>query len=371
MRVLMTADAVGGVWTYALELAQALEPSGVEVVLATMGEPVSAEQRHEARLCPSVELEESHYRLEWMQNPWQDVDRAGDWLLRLEQEHRPDVVHLNGYAHGAMGFACPVLIVGHSCVRTWWTAVHGAGNAHAVPREWDTYTRRVRRGLRGADLVVAPTEAMLGDLDDHYGPLGATHVIPNGRHPRRFAPQEKEPLILAVGRLWDDAKNASMLARVADVLPWPIAMAGSITSPDGGAIYLPSRVRSLGHLAQGQLARWMARASIYALPARYEPFGLSVLEAALSGCALVLGDIPSLREIWGDAALFVSPDDDGALVHAITRLTRDRSLLQSLSRRARARALELSPQRMAVRYAAAYERLRDGRTASEASACAS
>ncbi len=32
------------------------------------------------------------------------------------------------------------------------------------------------------------------------------------------------------------------------------------------------------------------------LPARYEPFGLSVLEAALSGCALVLGDIPSLRE---------------------------------------------------------------------------
>jgi glycosyltransferase involved in cell wall biosynthesis len=212
---------------------------------------------------------------------------------------------------------------------------------------------------------------MLGDLDDHYGPLGAADVIPNGRHARRFVPHEKEPLILAVGRLWDDAKNASMLARVANLLPWPIMMAGSVTSPEGGAIELSNRVRSLGHLAAGQLARWMARASIYALPARYEPFGLSVLEAALSGCALVLGDIPSLREIWGDAALFVSPDDDGALVHAITRLTRDRSLLQSLGRRARARALELSPQRMAVRYAAAYDRLRDGRAALEATACAS
>jgi glycogen synthase len=59
-------------------------------------------------------------------------------------------------------------------------------------------------------------------------------------------------------------------------------------------------------------ADWYARASIYALPARYEPFGLSALEAALSGCALILGDIPSLREVWLEAAPYVSPDDESA-----------------------------------------------------------
>ncbi|MEB3829625.1 glycosyltransferase [Phormidium sp. CCY1219] len=57
-----------------------------------------------------------------------------------------------------------------------------------------------------------------------------------------------------------------------------------------------------------ELSHWYARAAIYAFPARYEPFGLSVLEAALSGCALVLGDIPRLREMWGDAAVFANPD---------------------------------------------------------------
>ena len=54
-------------------------------------------------------------------------------------------------------------------------------------------------------------------------------------------------------------------------------------------------------------------AAIYALPARYEPFRLEVLEAAAPGCALVLGDIASLRELWDGAALFVAPDDDRAL----------------------------------------------------------
>jgi hypothetical protein len=59
------------------------------------------------------------------------------------------------------------------------------------------------------------------------------------------------------------------------------------------------RVRCLGPLEASELAGWMHRAAIYALPARYEPFGLSALEAAQAGCALVLGDLSSLREVWG------------------------------------------------------------------------
>src|SRR3954464_9570067 len=104
MKILMTADTIGGVWTYAIDLAKALEPFGVEVALATMGDPVSPAQRRAADRCANVTLFESTYKLEWMNNPWEDVATAGCWLLDLEQHVKPDLVQLNGYAHGALPF---------------------------------------------------------------------------------------------------------------------------------------------------------------------------------------------------------------------------------------------------------------------------
>ena len=110
-------------------------------------------------------------------------------------------------------------------------------------------------------------------------------------------------------------------------------------------------------VAPEALIPWFARASIFVLPARYEPFGLSALEAALAGCALVLGDIPSLREIWRDAALFVAPDDAGALAEALQALIRDPARRSDLAARAHARGLLYSPRRMAEGYLAAYHDL--------------
>jgi glycosyltransferase involved in cell wall biosynthesis len=98
----------------------------------------------------------------------------------------------------------------------------------------------------------------------------------------------------------------------------------------------------------------MARAAVYALPARYEPFGLSALEAGLAGCALVLGDVPSLREVWGDAALFVAPDDPRQLADAFRTLAADDEYRAALGNRARARALAYTPERMAAGYLDAY-----------------
>ena len=115
MNVLMTADAIGGVWTYALDLATWLGARGVGVTLATMGAPPTAEQVSAARRA-QVELVTSTFRLEWMDAPWDDVARAGEWLLDLESKLRPDVVHVNGYAHGALPWRAPQVVVAHSCV---------------------------------------------------------------------------------------------------------------------------------------------------------------------------------------------------------------------------------------------------------------
>ena len=80
-RILMTTDTIGGVWTFALELARGLSPYGIEVILATMGELPGADQYREAAKIENLPLCESRFRLEWMDDPWEDVRRAGAWLL--------------------------------------------------------------------------------------------------------------------------------------------------------------------------------------------------------------------------------------------------------------------------------------------------
>ena len=349
-RVLMTTDTVGGVWTYALELCRALGRHRLEVALATMGSPLDPVQATEAASLPGLQVYESAYRLEWMREPWADVDAAGEWLLDLERRVAPEVVHLNGYCHGHLPFAAPVLMVGHSCVLSWWRAVKG----EAAPLEWAIYYERVARGLRGADLVAAPTVAMLRWLEALYGPLPCTRVIPNGRRAELFPPLPKEPCILGAGRLWDEAKNVAALARVAPRLSWPVLVAGDGEHPDGGERGPLENLRYLGRLAPSDLAHRLGRAALYALPARYEPFGLSILEAALAGCALVLGDIDSLRELWDGCALFVPLEDDAALEAALNGLIHDAVQRRRLALQSRRRALEFTPERMAAGYLQAY-----------------
>jgi glycosyltransferase involved in cell wall biosynthesis len=201
--------------------------------------------------------------------------------------------------------------------------------------------------------VAAPTRAVLTALERHYGPLPATQVIPNGREPADFPPGAKEPFLFSAGRLWDEAKNVAAVAHAAEELPWPTFVAGAQSHPSGSHLELRN-VQCLGRLTSREMAEWLGHASLYVLPARYEPFGLSALEAALAGCALVLGDIPSLREVWGDAALFVDPDDPGRLRTELLRLIEDPVLRQEMARRARTRAFEYTPQRMGKGYLAAY-----------------
>jgi glycogen(starch) synthase len=363
----MTTDTVGGVWTYAVELARGLEARGVRVALATMGAPVSTHQRRQLAGSRGITLVESTYRLEWMQDCVEQVEAAGEWLLELERSLQPDLVHLNQYAFGALPFTAPTLMVAHSCVLSWWRAVRG----EPAPAEWDSYRRWVKQGLASAGLVAAPTRAMLRSLATDYGYRRAGLVLPNGASSRAFAPAREEHCVLAAGRFWDAAKNLAALERVAPGLPWPVKVAGSTTHPDGGVV-APQGVQCLGELSREALARELAGAAIYALPARYEPFGLSVLEAGLSGCALVLGDIASLREIWGDAALYVAPDDHEALRSTLARLIAEPAERSRLGAAALARARHFSPARMADGYLKAYARLapRFAAAATEEAACA-
>ncbi|MGN6258016.1 MAG: glycosyltransferase family 4 protein [Solirubrobacterales bacterium] len=361
MKVLMTTDTVGGVLTYTAELAAALEAAGDEVAVATMGARL---QRRQREALPA-RVHESGFRLEWMEDPWDDVAAAGEWLLRLEEEEQPDVVHLCSYAHGALPFKAPKVLVAHSCVPSWWRAVHGT----EAPASWNRYREEMSAGLSSADAIVAPTHAMLTELEhDHALPPDTAQVIPNGTTPSpdtnciKFSPQQRENLmqfadrgfVLGAGRFWDAAKNLAALDFAAEGLSWPVVLAGDLGDGEESRY-----AKSVGLLDSAELAELRREASIYAAPAVYEPFGLGILEAARDGCALVLGDIPSLRELWTDAAIFVDPREPEALHAVLDCLIDTPHLREHLAARAQRRAAGYSIDRTAAAYRRLYRRLVD------------
>jgi glycosyltransferase involved in cell wall biosynthesis len=200
---------------------------------------------------------------------------------------------------------------------------------------------------------------MLRALNTHYGSIHNARVIHNGRDPEYFKPEAKRDFILSAGRLWDEAKNINRLAEITPELPWPVFVAGDFQPPEQQPQNnrITRQCRWLGSLSESELRPWFAAASVYALPALYEPFGYTPLEAALSGCALVLGDIESLREIWRDGAVFVNPNDRDALKSQLLLLIQNEQYRRDMSRRARKRALEFTSSRMAQNYFAAYSEL--------------
>jgi glycogen synthase len=303
IKILMTADAVGGVWQYSVDLIRGLGERA-EVLLATFGPRPSAEQKQQLRSLPQVQLRETDYALEWMNNPWHDIDAAGEWLLSLQAAFAADVIHLNGYALAALPWQKPVIVVAHSCVYSWWHAVH-----HCRPgSQWAEYYRRTANGLSACDTVVAPSRFMADEMKREYSvPSEKVQIIHNfTAAPNPFV-VAKERFCLAAGRLWDQAKNLWTLAQIAPHLRWPIYLAGDEKGGLETPVAVSDSLRMLGRLPHAELLGYMARASIFLHPALYEPFGLSVLEAARSGCCLVLADIPSLRELWSESAIFIDP----------------------------------------------------------------
>jgi glycosyltransferase involved in cell wall biosynthesis len=195
-----------------------------------------------------------------------------------------------------------------------------------------------------ADAVIAPSMSFATALRECYSLKRHINIIPNGRQPLQ-GQARRRPAVLTVGRLWDVGKGVAILDAAAERLSAPVYAAGPIAGPHGERIaYRHLQLR--GTLNESELAKEYAGASIFVSAARYEPFGLAVLEAAQSGCALVLSDIPTFRELWDEVAVFVPPDQPIHLAEAIRRLLDDPAECARRGARAQVRAEQFDPKRM-------------------------
>jgi glycosyltransferase involved in cell wall biosynthesis len=350
MRLLMTADAAGGVWTYALENARALYARGIATSLAVLGAPPAKAALEEARSISGLQIELTGLPLDWTANSASEVTGAGDEIAHLAEKIGADLVQLNAPAFAATAsFGMPVIGALHSCVATWWEAVHGNVT---LPPDLAWRAKLTRAGLSRVDAVIAPSQTLARQAQRLYGLAAMPLAIHNGRS-RVDAPSAlaRDIAVLTAGRLWDEAKNIALLDRVAANLPFTICAAGPLRGPNGAGIELRD-LDCLGPVDAMPLQRLLRRTSVFVSPALYEPFGLAVLEAAQAGCALVLSGIPTFRELWDGAALFVSPRDARTLADALERVIEDAALRAHLAGAAEQRAAQYTIGKSADRLAA-------------------
>jgi glycogen synthase len=357
-RILLTTDVVGGVWDFALTLAAELRASrAAEVSLLALGEPSRTQVEQAGAAAARLVVEP--LKLEWMQDCQADVLRTRDLVGRLARELGSDVLHANQFAAACADVGIPVVLTLHSDVLGWhrWTGVSGE-----TPPEWAAYTALVREALSRADRVVAVSAFLAADVRDLYGSHRDIGVVYNG-WPTEAEPQpsaERPPVTLTAGRVWDSAKNVSLVATAAQGWqPGPVYLAGQHAHPESGdRCDVPPPLQALGFLARDRLDAAMREARIYVSAARYDPFGLLPLQAALNGCALLLSDIPSYRELWDGVATFFRSDDADDLRRHWASLLADPPLASELATSAQRRARQrYSASRMAAAYADVYASL--------------
>jgi glycosyltransferase involved in cell wall biosynthesis len=355
IRLMMTTDAVGGVWVFSTKLAQALGAAGYQVLLVTLGSRPTDAQRDMARDCRGVSLLETDLQLEWQDPAGSDMGHARAVLGEIADGFAPEMIHLNGFREATFGWKVPTVVVAHSCVNSWASACGEDGSF--TGREWRVYTANVEGGLRSANAWVAPTRAFRDRLVRQYDPSTTGYAIWNGVDGDSARSVPKLPVILGAGRVWDKAKNLFALSSIATETDWPIRIAGSVGLGGRDAPTAASGCAFLGEISHDGLSREMETASIFVSPTLYEPFGLSVLEAARAGCALLLSDIPTFRELWDGAARFFDPSDRQALIRCLRLLCDDQVQRARLQRAATERARRYPFHGTVTRYRALYNSL--------------
>lgn len=347
MRVLITTDTVGGVWTFTQELAAGLLQRGCPVLLVSFGAAPTTAQQDQCQLLAHdypgrFRYKASDIPLEWMEQN-EHVFEDGAALLQDEIERfAPDVLHCNQFCYGALDSKLPRIVTAHSDVLSWAKACRGV----PLPEtQWlHRYLTLVQAGLIDCDAVVAPTLWMLNALRESFTVPDETFAIANGRSVTANFDSARELRAVTAGRLWDEAKGIGMLQELNSSIP--IAIAGS-TRHESNKVSLGKAIL-LGQLSEPEMIDLLQQSSLYLCLSCYEPFGLAPLEAGLCGCAVIARDIPSLREVWADGALFF--DDAQTLGLILHELKRSPLALLRARERSYRRARQYTRERMVGQY---------------------
>ncbi len=216
------------------------------------------------------------------------------------------------------------------------------------------YRQMIPRVIDQADALIVPSQAERDRIAALYPPAVAKMtVVPHGVDPA-FGPvggRPERPYVLYVGALSagkDPEAAIKGLGRIAAEVPHRLVLVGETGGPflEVAAEWRgvqhglsPERVEFLGSIADtSRLVRLYSQADALVMPSRYESFGLPVLEAMACGTAVIASDLPALREVAGEAGVFVPPGDVDGWAEALRALLTDPAGRQRMRRRGMDRA---------------------------------
>ncbi len=229
---------------------------------------------------------------------------------------------------------------------------------------WERVYQKISHTLAvyRAKKIIAISEATKADIEKYFPWAKAEiKVIYNGWDRDDFKPlaveskqqicnqyQLPDNFILYIGRL-ESKKNIQNLikgyAQLADK-SWPLVLAGRPGNFGYEEILelaaAVSNIRFLGYIPQTDYAPLLAAASLFVFPSKFEGFGIPVLEAMGSGVPVACSDLPVLREVAGDSAVFFNPDESRAIAGALQQLINQKDLRQDLVAKGLERAQKFS-----------------------------
>lgn len=236
---------------------------------------------------------------------------------------------------GAMGIAARV----DRLMGRWGAYDYSVVNSAWTEAQFLAYPAAYRQRLRRIDHGVLERDSAMDRQDAR----------------RAFGLPDNVYLAVSTGRLTPDKNHAPMIEALAQLPEMHLAIAGAGPQERAlGALALQmgvaDRLHLIGEVPPSRIFDFLAAGDVFVFPSRNETFGLSAAEAAISGLPVVANGIPVLREVLGNAALFVDADRPEELAAAMSRMMREPELAQRLADAGRALSARYAPSVMCQRY---------------------
>ena len=237
---------------------------------------------------------------------------------------------------------------------------------YSTPEFRKRFTEQARDAAARADGIIAVSEFTKRQVVELLGyPAERVFVVHHGTRVLRFSAVPREKVVLCVGAI-QTRKNTARLVKAFESLngEWRLVLAGSFgygAEEIGRRIEAsPARARIsvLGYVTPEELAKWYARAAIFAFPSLDEGFGMPLLEAMAAGTPVITSNCSALPEVAGEAAMLVDARNVDEVASVLQRLAGDEALRKELAEKGRERAALFTWEKAVQETWSVYEQLR-------------
>ena len=201
--------------------------------------------------------------------------------------------------------------------------------------------------VKNAECITSPSEYLKNLILENFDKenyCDKIKVIPNGIHSENFNPKKKEKKVLVVTRLFERKGVQYIIDAMRDIKNYELVICG-----DGP--YLKklehqisklnvTNIHLLGYISYERLKYEYETSSIFVFTSTAESFGIVLLEAMSSGCAIITTNNSGCSEVVDDAALLVRPKKSSNIKEALIKLINNDQLRNELGAKARKRVEE-------------------------------